>query len=143
MAKRAKDLTVPLVDSAAELQELLREGFDRGQSPHGDRWAPLKPSTVARKKQNKSDPLVHSGKLRRTVEARGGAKTLRFGIRPGSPASKYGLVHQFSKRKSLPRRPFLPLTRTGEPDFSRGPAASFHQRMLARIRAWILRGERL
>jgi phage gpG-like protein len=140
MKRRAKDLTVPLVDAARDARELIALGFATQSDPWGGRWKPLKPATKKRKGHGRI--LHETGELARSITARGGAKTLSISIRPSSKASKYGLAHQFSKRPQLPRRPFLPLDQRGQLDLSRGPAAEFRARLVRRITRWIVEGER-
>jgi hypothetical protein len=56
--------------AAPRLQSLLDAEFVTMRSPYGTPWAPLKPSTVARKRANKTKILQRTRDMRRGLEVR-------------------------------------------------------------------------
>lgn len=82
---------------AAE-QEII-QGFDRSADPYGNRWAPLK---ADRGRRAGGQPLVDSGKLRASYEARPSA--IGFEVRS---RTSYAGYHQYGTKR-IPARPMVP-----------------------------------
>ena len=95
-------------------------------SPDGVPWAPLKPSTLAKKTQNLDKILIETGQLSEHIryQIEGGA--LLFGTN-----EVYGATHQFGMKKGyagcttrgapipwgdIPARPFLGISEDDEGD---------------------------
>lgn len=117
VARRLRDMS-PLTRVLAEdVKTLIDDSFAQSRSPDGSPWEALKPSTVKRRRQGSSTPLVDTGTLRGSVSARGTTTGVMFGA-----GASYAPFHQFGTRR-VPSRPFLPVTPSG--DFMRsGPAAT-------------------
>lgn len=117
VARRLRDMTPLTRVLAADVKTLIDDSFEQSRSPDGSPWEALAPSTVARRRQGSSKPLVDTGTLRGSVSARGTAEGVMFGA-----GASYGPFHQFGTR-TVPARPFLPVTPSGQ--FMRsGPAAT-------------------
>lgn len=90
LVERLGDITIPLNDIAEYLHLSTDDRFRRKVSPDGSPWAPLAPSTLARKKRNKDKILRESGMLQDTLRHHVSNNELDFGTdRP------YGAIHQF------------------------------------------------
>jgi phage virion morphogenesis protein len=88
LAERMEDLRVPLLDIAEYLHQSTNDRFIKQVSPDGAPWAPLAPSTIARKKSSRI--LRQDGNLQDTIRHRVSSDELEFGTnRP------YGAIHQF------------------------------------------------
>jgi phage gpG-like protein len=82
---------------AAE-QEIV-QGFDRSADPYGNRWAPLK---AERGRRAGGQPLVDTGKLRSSYEARQTGTGFEVRSRAG-----YAGYHQYGTKR-IPARPMVP-----------------------------------
>ena len=86
-------------------RQTIKERFDKEQSPDGQKWKPLAPSTVKhRKKRHKKGNmkiLQDTGELRRSIAYEAGDNFVKVGSK-----LKYARTHQFG-RKNIPARPFL------------------------------------
>jgi len=90
LAERLGDVTTPLNDVAEYLHLSTDDRFRRKVGPDGSPWAPLAPSTLARKKRNKEKILRESGMLQDSFRHQVSNNELDFGTdRP------YGAIHQF------------------------------------------------
>jgi phage virion morphogenesis protein len=88
LMSRLGDLQTPLLDIAEYLHQSTDNRFSRQVAPDGSPWAPLAPSTLARKKSNKI--LRQDGHLQDTIRHSVSGNELDFGTdRP------YGAIHQF------------------------------------------------
>lgn len=138
MKERLSDFTQVNVIAAATFEAMIQESFQRSQSPNGEAWAPLAPSTVARRRGTTATPLVDTGQLRRSLFSRPDRQGFTFGV--SGAAATYAPTHQFG-RGAIPRRSFLPLDLDGELDLSSGRAAEWRARTLATFRTYITTGE--
>lgn len=87
LIERLDDLTTPLNDIAEYLHQSTDDRFRQQVAPDGSPWAPLAPSTLARKKGNKI--LRDKGTLQDTLRHSVSNNELSFGTdRP------YGAIHQ-------------------------------------------------
>lgn len=81
-------LTTPLLDIAEYLHQSTDDRFRRQVAPDGSPWAPLAPSTLAKKKDGRI--LRETGALQDTLRHSVSNNELAFGTdRP------YGAIHQF------------------------------------------------
>lgn len=88
LIERLGDIRTPLNDIAEYLHQATDERFLRQVSPDGAPWAPLAPSTLARKKGPRT--LRESGLLQDSMRHQVSGEELEFGTdRP------YGAIHQF------------------------------------------------
>jgi len=88
LAERIGDLTTPLNDIAEYLHQSTDNRFRQQVAPDGSPWAPLAPSTLARKKSGRI--LREAGTLQDTLRHSVSNNELSFGTdRP------YGAIHQF------------------------------------------------
>lgn len=122
LTERVGDLRTPLLDIGEYLQQATDQRFRQQVAPDGSPWAPLSPTTLARKKGSRI--LRESGLLQDTLRHQVDGDELRFGTdRP------YGAVHQFGQSRGasgknrrgspipwgdIPARPFLGLSREDE-----------------------------
>lgn len=91
LAERLGDLRTPLEDIREYLHQSTDERFRQQVGPDGSPWAPLAPSTLARKKGPRT--LRESGDLQDTLRGQVQGDELLFGTdRP------YGAVHQFGQK---------------------------------------------
>ena len=142
MVKRSKDISSVTDASAATLATVIDKSFETSSSPLGGAWQPLSPSTVAKRRRGSSKPLVDTGALRGSVNTSANNDIITFGI-SGAPTT-YGGAHQFGtsnagkgRSTTIPARPYLPLTQQGS-DFSSGRARVWFDRMMKRVRSYIL-----
>jgi hypothetical protein len=93
------------VAAAPDITRLLQAQFQVGVDSYGDRWRPLKASTIAKGRSN--PPLTASGRLRDGSKARPTPGGNRAGLQVVVGAS-YGAFHQVGFRvyhtRVLPRR---------------------------------------
>lgn len=86
-------------------RQTIKERFDKEQSPDGQKWKPLAPSTVKhRKKRHKKGNmkiLQDTGELRRSIAYEPEDNCVKIGSK-----LKYARTHQFGRGK-IPARPFL------------------------------------
>lgn len=88
LVERLGDLTTPLNDIAEYLHQSTDNRFRQQVAPDGTPWAPLAPSTLARKKGGRI--LREKGTLQDTLRHNVSNNELDFGTdRP------YGAIHQF------------------------------------------------
>ena len=88
LSERLDDLTTPLNDIAEYLHQSTNDRFRQQIAPDGSPWAPLAPSTLARKKGGRI--LRDKGTLQDTLRHTVSNNELSFGTdRP------YGAIHQF------------------------------------------------
>lgn len=88
LEQRLGSLRTPLADIGEYLQQSTDERFRSQVGPDGSPWAPLAPSTLARKRTNRI--LRESGDLQDTLRYQVSDSELAFGTdRP------YGAIHQF------------------------------------------------
>ncbi|AXR09994.1 phage virion morphogenesis protein [Pseudomonas aeruginosa] len=122
LAAYLDNLTTPLQDVSEYLQLSTDARFRAQVGPDGTPWAPLSPTTLARKKGNRI--LRESGLLQDTLRGQVEGNELHFGTdRP------YGAVHQFGQPKGksgttprgapipwgdIPARPYLGLSAEDE-----------------------------
>ncbi len=88
-------------------RQTIRERFNKEQSPEGQKWKPLAPSTKRRKKRHKRGQMkiLHdTGALRRSIAYEAGSNSVKVGS-----VLKYARTHQFGRGK-IPARPFLGVT---------------------------------
>lgn len=115
LQRAATDMT-PAMDAIGNaMANLVRGRFSDGADPWGAPWAPLKPTTIARRRNGSSTPLRDTGKLRASVQYQAGADSVSINVgRDDSPAA----VHQFGNPSNrffgraaapIPARPFLPI----------------------------------
>ena len=120
MIARVDEAQAPnLASLSAAIGEYLRDStqqrFADQADPDGDPWEPLKPRTIARKRQNKDKILTMRGYLRRSIAYR----VLSPGrVEVGSPLI-YAAAHQFSWKPGgegggIPARPFLGINTADE-----------------------------
>lgn len=97
-------------EAKPEIDAALREQFRAGTDPYGRSWAPVKPSTIARRLMSKSStPLTDTRKLGdgTSVQLQGGTRAGLL-IKVGAP---YGYFHQVGfrvGRTAVPARRVLP-----------------------------------
>lgn len=119
LLEAAGDLSGPMDDVGAALAERVRLTFHDGADPWGDPWAPLKPSTIARRRKRSGVPLRDTGRLMNSIGHRAGSDFVEIGTNV-----EYAATHQFGARKGrygktrrgapipwgdVPARPFLPI----------------------------------
>lgn len=98
------------LDAAPELNREIGREFSEARDPYGRPWAPVKPSTLARRRVSRGGPpLTDTRQLRdgTTVEPRAGGRAGLL-IRLGAA---YGYFHQVGFRAgktSVPARRILP-----------------------------------
>jgi hypothetical protein len=132
---RSRDLTPVLELIAADTVTVIDDAFETSTSPAGVAWAPLKPSTIAKRRKGRggaSDKiLVDTSVLRSSINARPQNNGLRFGASAG-----YGKYH-------LATRSFLPIE--GERGVyqlgTTGPAATHWSRARESIKRYVVTGE--
>ena len=86
----------------------ISDCFDKEESPDGVSWAPLKPSTLKRKRAGSTKILQDKGILRLSFLAN--VSNEGFSITTGVPYAKW---HQEGTSK-MPARPFMPIGKNGE-----------------------------
>lgn len=133
---RSRDLRPVLEVAAADTVALIDDAFETSTSPAGELWAPLAESTVRRRRQGSSKPLVDTARLRTSANARVEGAKLRFGT-----SASYGIFHQAGSGRM--RREFLPVD--GEPGaytLGRSGAALEHwDRVRAMVKRYVLTAE--
>ena len=86
-------------------RQTIRERFNKEQSPDGQKWKSLAPSTIQhRKKRHKKGNmkiLQDTGELRRSITYEAENNCVKVGSK-----LKYARTHQFGRGK-IPARPFL------------------------------------
>lgn len=101
---RIKDVIKPLSVFAKKKANDIQKQFYSNSDPDGNKWAPLSPVTIARKKQNKDKILTEYTPLRKSVRV----NVLQEGLQltAGVPYAKY---HQQGTSK-MPQRVILKIT---------------------------------
>lgn len=111
MADKGKERAA-LEDIGRAVHRLTMKRFETETDPWGRAWAPLAPSTVARRRQGSRRILQDTGTLKRSFawEVRGHAVAVgTFGV-PGLRRDKYphyAVFHQFGTER-MPARKMLP-----------------------------------
>lgn len=114
--QRATTDMKPAMDAIGfAMANLVRLRFNDGADPWGAPWAPLKPTTTARRRKGSSKPLRDTGNLMASVQYEAGADGVSINVgRADRPAA----VHQFGNPNNrffdrapapIPARPFLPI----------------------------------
>lgn len=88
-------------------KQTISERFNKEQSPDGQKWKPLSPATIKRKKRHKNGnmKILHdTGELRRSIAYEASNNSVRIGSK-----LKYARTHQFGRGK-IHARPFLGVT---------------------------------
>lgn len=130
LGDRLDDLTTPLSDIAEYLHQSTDQRFRQQVAPDGSPWAPLAPSTLARKRGNRI--LRESGTLQDTLRHRVSNNELAFGTdRP------YGAIHQFGGKIEHAARSQQVYFRQGK-DGSVGNR--FVQKRKSNFAQWVTRG---
>lgn len=134
---RLSDLTPVMRVISEDLKTFIDSRFESSQSPSGAPWQPLKPATIARRRQGSSKPLVDTGRLRNSISARPQKQSLEFGTNV-----VYAGTHQFG-HGPVPARPFLPVSIAGGKAVwtPSGPAHTEREIYLRMIRDYITEGK--
>lgn len=90
MTKRAEKLGPVLKVIASDIKTEIDNSFRGSVSPTGESWAPLKKSTVDRRRKRSAKPLIDTGTLRGSSYARADENSIVFGA-----AVIYAGTHQF------------------------------------------------
>ena len=147
---RLDNLGPALAPAAAQLNTMIVRGFNLQRGPNEEPWPPLRPTTVARRR-NKGNPkmLQDTGNLKRSISTRATDQSVLFGV--SGSAATYARTHQFGNpsnrmfgkaKAPIPARPFLPVAKDGSPKFERGPARKwFVDKFVARITRYITEGK--
>ena len=110
LQRRVGDLTPAMEDIGELLIETTKERFKTSTAPDGGRWAPNKPSTLARKKSNR--PLIGETK---SLSTQFSYRAGRASVEIGSPML-YAAIHQLGgqagrgRKVTIPARPFMGLS---------------------------------
>lgn len=131
MRARTTDVSSASKSGAQELQKVLDQTFAAGRSPDGQPWAPLKPSTIARKGSSK--PLVQTGRLRNARRATPTKKGVDVEVTRDRARVAAILARGTAER---PARSVLPAFTKG------GPAYNALRASLSRIARFVFRGTR-
>ncbi len=107
-AEKLKDMR-PLWSSVGMYvqRQTIKERFDKEQTPEGEKWKPLAPTTIKRKKRHKRGQMkiLHdTGELRKSITYEAGNDYVKVGSK-----LKYARTHQFG-RGNIPARRFLGVT---------------------------------
>lgn len=130
LIKRLGDLTTPLNDIAEYLHQSTDDRFTKQVAPDGSPWAPLAPSTLARKKGGRI--LRNKGTLQDTLRHVVSNNELAFGTdRP------YGAIHQFGGKIEHAARSQQVYFRQGK-DGSVG--SRFVKKTKSNFAQWVTRG---
>jgi phage gpG-like protein len=109
MAARTQDMTPAMKVGAEAVKRLITMPYNTYVSPGGVKWKlPLAPSTIKKRRKGSASPLNDSGDLKRSTNTASGARSIFF-----FATAKYAGYQQFGTR-TIPARPFLPITRDGE-----------------------------
>lgn len=143
---KAANLSPIMEEVAEELRLMVDDAFEEEASPNGKAWKPLSDATLNIRRTRKTGKttsnkiLKDSGTLRRSVVANAGKRSASVGV--GGPASKYAHIQQMGnpnnrlngKRAPIPAREFLPMDKSGNPDFPDG----FEDRIVSMIADFIM-----
>lgn len=131
LVERLGNLTTPLNDIAEYLHQSTDNRFRQQVAPDGSPWAPLAPSTLARKKGSRI--LRDKGTLQDTLRHSVSNNELSFGTdRP------YGAIHQFGGKIEHAARSQQVYFRQGK-DGSVGNR--FVKKSKSNFAQWVTRGE--
>ena len=87
IAARLRDLTPVTSVAAADTMTLIDDSFASSTSPAGEAFAPLAPSTIAKRRYGSGErrvtPMIDTGRARSSMFARGERDGLRFGTNVG------------------------------------------------------------
>lgn len=121
MRARLANLTPVMQVAVADTVALIDDSFDSQSSPGGAPWAPLKATTIARRRKGGGSgsprALVDTGRLRQSITGQAGATGFRFGSNVayagaqqlGNPNNRF-----FGRaRAPIPARPFMPIEKQG------------------------------
>lgn len=112
LRQKLTDLTPLMEDIGVILSRSSEERFTTKQSPNGNYWANLMPSTVARKGNN--NILINKGHLSDIIY-----QADKYSVSVGTPET-YGVFHQFGAKKrngeEMSARPFLGISDDDERD---------------------------
>lgn len=97
--RRLKNLRPALGQVGTYLERKAKVRFVKEQTPDGSKWAPLKPSTLSRKKTRAI--LRETGNLVNSIAFTVGTDEVRI-----KPSAEYGIFHQTGTRKMV-ARPFM------------------------------------
>jgi phage virion morphogenesis protein len=102
LAEKTSDFGPAMKDIGEYLVRSTDERFDAQHDPSGAPWAPLAPSTLARKKGSKI--LIETSRLRDSIHYQAGEDEVQVGT-----DVVYGAIHQFGGKAAaeIPARPFL------------------------------------
>ncbi|WKE64343.1 phage virion morphogenesis protein [Gallaecimonas kandeliae] len=109
---QGEDLQQPMAAIGEYLLGSTQDRFDAGVAPDGTPWAPLRPSTLARKTKNLDKVLIENGYLYNLVY-----QATSHDLSLGTPMV-YGAMMQFGGTRAqfphlwgdIPARPFLGVT---------------------------------
>lgn len=132
---RLADLTPVMQVIAEDVKTLIDDSFEESRKPNGRPWAPLAPETVKRRRNNSNKPLIDTGVLRNSINARPGPRSVRFGTNV-----PYAEWHQFGT-ESIIARPFFPVDEAGREWEQSGPAGEELERIVETITRYIMTGE--
>lgn len=124
-AGRKADMRKPLAASMKLAVRDTKKRFNDEQSPTGEKWAPLKPVTVAarrkgKRKQRSPKILQNIGTLRQSIRSNGHQMNIyniekhkaTFGTKiPYGPVNQYG-----SRSRNIPARPFIGFSKKTQGD---------------------------
>jgi len=123
MRSRVRNLRPAMDRIGATLADRVRLGFHDGKDPWGQRWQPLRPATVSRRRQGSDKPLRDTGRLMNSISHR----ATRHSVTIGTDV-EYAATHQFGARKgqfgrtrkgspipwgNIPARRFMPIDDRG------------------------------
>lgn len=127
---RAQNLQPVLEIAAQDLRTLVDDSFQNSVSPGGTPWRPLKPATVAARRQGSDKPLVDTARLRNSITVRVTRQAVALGTNV-----IYAGTHLFGRGR-IPARPFMPISS----EIARGPARDMITRIVARVKKYIADG---
>lgn len=123
--------------AAADTLSFIDDRFDSSTDTAGRPWQALAESTVARRRNQSSKPLVDTGRLRSSIVSQGKPRSLQFGSNV-----IYAGTHQFGRGR-IPMRSFLPVDKVGgRYELARaGLAGALWRRVLNTIATYLATGE--
>lgn len=136
LQRRLDDLSPVMREIGELLTERAKERFATSTGPDGQRWAPNAPATIAAYLKQYGGSYKKRGGMTKAGAARAAAKKPLIGetkqlmgtlyyradrdsVTVGSPM-RYAAIHQFGgqagrgKKVTIPARPFLPVTPSGQ-----------------------------
>jgi phage gpG-like protein len=108
MARRTQDMTPAMKVGAEAVKRLITMPYNNYVSPGGVPWKPLAPATIEKRLEKSASPLNDTNALKKSTNTANGARSIFF-----FATAKYAGFHQFGTR-TIPARPFLPITRDGQ-----------------------------